>query len=319
MSLNAEVLYFLPEEQFVSYAAVALSVGAIYDHLITLDREMRSKWTLTQLLFFISRYLSDAILIYGAVSLTINTKTRNSDRFVHEYLHSTGLLTTTHRSCRHPFVAIAWGGIIAFWASQAITIVRVSSMYNHSRKIVILLVAMFLSEVIITAVFESFFDSTPPYTVVSGGVPVCLPASPPWWSNLFWISIITRETLMLGLSINKVIQSRQELWVNFQNSTPERPSLMFVLLRDSIFFSSMALVISIMNCVATFYLPYSADQICIAAATFGTQVFGSRLILNLREAYHRFVEDEYSEGRARTALPAIAFSLEATDVSLDIA
>ncbi|KAF4609488.1 hypothetical protein D9613_012340 [Agrocybe pediades] len=68
-----EISAILKQAETVSYVATALAVGAVYDHLITLDREIelvwkRTRWNVVQFLFLTSRYLSDAILIYGAIS-----------------------------------------------------------------------------------------------------------------------------------------------------------------------------------------------------------------------------------------------------------
>ncbi|KDR79351.1 hypothetical protein GALMADRAFT_137198 [Galerina marginata CBS 339.88] len=360
MSTDAEILHFLRDEQVVSYAAVALAAGAIYDQLVTLDREiqfvwMRSKWTITQSFFFINRFVGNAILMVSSMydhsrkiivilvttflsevilmavlvgllnsapsytSLTRNAEARSNNRFVGTSNIRSSFRALNYRRCQYPFVAILWGNIVAFWASQGITIVRISSMYNHSRTIVILLVAVFLFEVIGVCVLVGFSSSAPSYTIIAGGVPLCLPAPSPWWSKLFWISIITLEILMLGLSIDRGIRSRREVWVTAQYSTSGCPPFLYVLLRDSILYTFIALVVCVVNFVGLFYFSFSGAQIGVAVAGFSTQVLGGRLILNVREAYYRFIEEECGKGRERTALPPIAFAAEVADISHDIA
>jgi len=74
MSLDPTVAKGLSEQRSVSYVTVALVLIALYDHFITLDGEIqfiwrRSRWTFIELLFLVNRYLSDAILLYGTITL----------------------------------------------------------------------------------------------------------------------------------------------------------------------------------------------------------------------------------------------------------
>ncbi|KDR79353.1 hypothetical protein GALMADRAFT_1235823 [Galerina marginata CBS 339.88] len=217
------------------------------------------------------------------------------------------------RRCQYSFAAVTWGSIVAFWALQGIVILRISSLYDHSRKIIALLIAAFACEVIATSTLEAFsntqsyFDVRTPVENMS----LCLSSPSPWWSNLFWVSIIAFEVLILGLSVYRALQTPTEtcLFTRYPISGATRPSLLYVMMRDSILFPLIALIVSLVNFFGSIYFSVSGKQISIAVAGFMTQILGGRLILNLREAYYRRLEDEH-ESENITAVIPIAFAQE---------
>jgi len=191
---------------------------------------------------------------------------------------------------------------------QGIVVFRISSMYNHARRIIIILVIALVAEIIITCSLEAFSNSQPAYIRgTSGYLPICIPPLSPWWSNFFWISIIMFETLVLGLSIYMGVRSRREICGNPENSTLGHRPLLYVLLRDSILFPLLALFICFINFFGSMYFSFVDAEISIIVAGFTTQILGGRLVLNLREAYYRPFDDEYEMNQATRMVP-IAFT-----------
>ena len=91
-----------------------------------------------------------------------------------------------NRRCKDPKNVLYWGGTLAFWAMQGsnqfeyrycnvksddspgIVIIRISVMYEHSRKIIILLATCYALEVIPTTIIQIL--SAPPKNGVTSGV-----------------------------------------------------------------------------------------------------------------------------------------------------
>ncbi|KDR79359.1 hypothetical protein GALMADRAFT_154275 [Galerina marginata CBS 339.88] len=318
MSLESEIQHTFLDERLASFIAVGLAAVAIYDHVVTIGGEIqfvwaRWKWTLAQLMFLINRYLSNAILILGAVSLIKNGGVKNKHVRVSPYFaHGSPFITLIPYRCQDLIAAVAWGTIVAFWALQVIVILRISSMYNHSRKIIALLVIAFACEAIAASILERFSGTHPSSNAVDASaetVSRCLPSPSPWWSNLFWISIITYESLMLGLAIRRGLQSPEDmcLFSEYAASGASGVSLSQVLIRDSLLCPLVILTVCIVTFVGSMHFSLAGKQISIAVAGFVTHILGSRLALNLREIYYRLVEEVDDEGDIVLDLP-IAFA-----------
>ncbi|KAF8166002.1 hypothetical protein B0H34DRAFT_258847 [Crassisporium funariophilum] len=164
-----------------------------------------------------------------------------------------------------------WGNWAVLWSMQGIMIYRVSSMYYHSRKMICLLVSCFVVEIAITSTMQSL-----PYDVVfgSGHLTSCVEKVFPRWYRVFWTPIILFESLIFG-----------------------RKSLMYTLLRDSILFPFIALILCFLNVIGWGYFSFTTIVAIVAISGFMARLLGCRLILNLREAYYRPFEEELGQER----------------------
>ncbi|KAF9556886.1 hypothetical protein CPC08DRAFT_73379 [Agrocybe pediades] len=105
------------------------------------------------------------------------------------------------------------------------------------------------------------------------------------------------EIIILALSVRRGLQYRSTIWADNRTTISGRKSLIYILLRDSLLFPFVGLSICFLNFMGSIYFSFSATQICIIIAGFSTQILGSRLVLNLREAYYQPFEDEFSLDR----------------------
>ncbi|PPQ78463.1 hypothetical protein CVT25_011858 [Psilocybe cyanescens] len=203
-----------------------------------------------------------------------------------------------------------WPGEL--WWLFGIVIFRISSMFHHSRTIIIVLSTAFFTEVLSTTLIQAL--STPSgYSnteilifervlsrdaVGSQPFPLCATPLSAWWSNIFWVIVILYEIFLLSLSIFKAVQTRREVFALQKHSLTEGPSIMYILQRDSIIFPFASLAVCVANFIGSVYFSIFISQISLSVACFATHILGSRLILNLREAYYRPFDHEYSQAHS---------------------
>ncbi|EDR07788.1 uncharacterized protein LACBIDRAFT_327493 [Laccaria bicolor S238N-H82] len=114
---------------FQTYFQVAVTVAALYDHLITLDVE-RKKWSAVNVFFIINRYFGEALPLR---------------MFVQNLLHPlTSMLTAScafslvfQDSCKIASKVQGWGCHVLIWSMQAIMLYRICCLYKHSRKLMV--------------------------------------------------------------------------------------------------------------------------------------------------------------------------------------
>ncbi|PPQ75703.1 hypothetical protein CVT26_001744 [Gymnopilus dilepis] len=277
---SADTVHWLFVDRVYALIAVAVATCTIYDHITTLDEEIelvwkRRKWTLVQVFFFINRYTGGGLQIYTAFVLVRH------------------IAYNTEESCN--FLGILQGYLATLVAAtmQGIMVYRVSSMYNHQRSVIIMLASAFLSEIVALVVIQVIATDTPAgFPDPAPGVHLCKQDNMPTWTWVNWMPIALFEALVLILSLS--------LAIKYYNSTKHNPTAMhsfrnslgYILFRDSITFPLINVVICVANIFAWIHPPYLAGQIAFSFAVLAPCIIGSRLILNLREAYyHPFVEE----------------------------
>lgn len=252
----------------------------VYDHLTTLDLEVelvwkRPKWSLVQVLFLINRYVGDALQIFSAFVLVRH------------------IVMDTIASCNFINVLMGFLATIVMCAMQGIMSYRVSSMYNHNHTIVVVLVAALVLEVSLVILVQILTIGVhSPVPQPAPGVRLCAQDSFPSWMYTLWIPIIAFELLVLVLSLSLAVKYYQSVRLMRRINAKPPDSLPYILLRDSITFPFICLVICILNLISWIRLPYLVTQFTFAFAAFAPIILGSRLILNLREAYYQpFIEE----------------------------
>ncbi|EFI27807.1 hypothetical protein CC1G_14730 [Coprinopsis cinerea okayama7 len=213
-----------------------------------------------------------------------------------------------------------WLSMIGLWSMQGIIIHRIWCMYRRSKKILALLVCTFLAQVATSTTIialdkgSSFHDTL---TLSIGELNLCMfnwENSLPWyWAYLVFIiafdCIIFSLALVEGLRFYR--QSRGGARCARTGEIVRAPtvaaalrplfsdgSLLRVLLRDSILFPFLGLIISIFTLLAWIdVLPVQSTSIpLVLLSALASPVLGSRLVLNLRDAYYKPFADEVNSG-----------------------
>ncbi|KAF8967297.1 hypothetical protein BDZ97DRAFT_1804380 [Flammula alnicola] len=281
--MSAEQVKWWLADRALSFMAVSSATCVIYDHITTLDEEIelvwrRPKWSVVQVLYFINRYVGDGIELYSA------------------FVFARHIIQNTEKSCRLLNILNGYLVTLVLCSMQGIMMYRVSSMYTHNRKIIAVLVTAYVSELCaIISIMYSAYGAHQPVLDPAPGVHLCADASFPDWMYTIWIPIMFFELLVLCLSIALGVVHYRSMKVLRSLPSYERrnsSSLVFILLRDSITFPFIFLMLCVLNIISFKRLPYVVKLMTWVFPTFVPVIMGSRLILNLREAYYQPFAEE---------------------------
>ncbi|KAF9010774.1 hypothetical protein BDQ17DRAFT_1406070 [Cyathus striatus] len=282
-----DITQFTQEHQYKAQFQLAMAVVIIYDHLTTIDREVQFIWkkkkSLPQLLFIINRYIGDAVFIYATIVTVVLSPAIQNVSSQYIFVQTIGLE-------------------IVVWSMQGIMLHRISVMYGHSRKILFLMLSVYFCEIvtmiIITGIALSRFYVE---SVIIPDVATIQLAIIPSIISATWAISVIMEALLLILALCagfRYIVSRREIG----RLRSERPSLAFVLIRDSILFPLIALIAYTTTAFGWKFFAHPGGQISEAFSGCNACVLGPRLILNLREAYYRPFTDEYDQAAKEVLL-----------------
>ncbi|KAF9562758.1 hypothetical protein CPC08DRAFT_361381 [Agrocybe pediades] len=296
----------------IVYLATATCV--VYDHLTTLGDEIelvwqRQKWSPVQYLFLLNRYLGDATQIYAACVFIRHVQQGTQKVAVRRSFSSREYTSTRsdQLSSTGNLINLMLGYMVSavLCSMQGIMVYRISSMYNHRRDIIVLLGTALCLEMISIVIIPTVSEiKHTPIALPDTDVRFCTQNVFSHWMFTIWIPIILFESLVLGLALSlaliyhRTIEGVADLQEEmptaqvepFFETKPE--SLAYILLRDSITFPFICVSLCIANFVVWITQPYVIIQIAFAVAAFAPCIIGSRLILNLREAYYLpFVEE----------------------------
>jgi len=262
-----------------AYLTVATTTCTLYDHLTTFDEEIefvwkRPKWRVVQMLFFLNRYAGLALQICQSfVQVRHNVK-------------------NTFEGCNLFNVLNGYLVMISVCSMQGIMICRISSMYLHNRKIIALLGGSCVLEVGFLILIQCLAGSvTAPVPDPAPGLRLCTQNSIPSWMYTTLIPVVCFELLILILAILLAIKYYRSIKI-IQNSESPSVCLAYILLRDSITFPFIGVTLCLINLGTWIRLPYLDGQMAYTLASFAPCIIGSRLILNLREAYYQPFTEE---------------------------
>ncbi|PPR00710.1 hypothetical protein CVT24_000998 [Panaeolus cyanescens] len=279
---------------------LAMATAAIYEHVTTADQEHEFIWrrpnfNLVQCLFIVTRYLGNATLIHAAiVAVTFNDQSA--------------------QVCIRNMQIQGWLTCFVLWAMQGIMILRLAVMWRYNRMIIYVLSSAFAVEVVALSFIQGFASRTGTSTnKLRVHRATCEPNYPADWYFLMWLPILVFEGVMLITVIKRAM-----LMCPIRNPAVlkalrgEKPSLMQVMMRDSIMFPMVALFICVVNFLGWLVLPIWFARVAVTFSAFTARMLGSRLVLNLRDVYYRPFEDEYMH----TVLQPITFETDSSHGTL---
>ncbi|KAF5310026.1 hypothetical protein D9619_010283 [Psilocybe cf. subviscida] len=287
-----------------AYIYLAFCVAALYDHLTSLDLEVDFIWrrpkltSVAQLAFIVNRYLGDAVLIYIATVLILQARPEAVG-----HPHSKDLQCASLRQVS------VWGAAVVTWTMQAIMVTRINVMYRDSFVIKLVQYAFFAVEVVTMIIMTVFLPGNSE------------PSRSPDWYKWQWGPIISFEVLMLSLSIwAGYLHYRDYSLTTGGKSirpvfTDQGKTLAYVMMRDSILYPFIAMMLVVFNFAVWNTLPFTAAQVNTAIMVLAPRILGSRLILNLREVYYRPFGDEYSRDFTNTFRTPVHFAQGTTQIS----
>ncbi|KAH6904952.1 hypothetical protein BKA70DRAFT_1565366 [Coprinopsis sp. MPI-PUGE-AT-0042] len=300
-----------------------------YDHLTTLDQEIeliwRRKWSFTSFLFFIVRLFPLCVLTL--FNLSVQTRYVGEACFVHaggvsKCVPSPNMAKPNRYSSHELSVpllnAIRMQPAHTTCLTLVIIVKRVVCMYGGDKRVLcVLIVGLFIIATysLVLTILTSNLKSVVSRIQFTYTFETCIPllegSAPPWfWTFIYFIFAF--EALVFGLSLFQGIKFvREKRWQSRragerasasgssgmlrQILRKTRRDIAGVLLRDSILFPFINLIIATLNIMAwtTNILPYSATQSVRLLAAVSIPTLGGRLLLNLRDAYYKPFHEEY--------------------------
>ncbi|KAH6904895.1 hypothetical protein BKA70DRAFT_1294129 [Coprinopsis sp. MPI-PUGE-AT-0042] len=216
-------------------------------------------------------------------------------------------------SCPTFFRVQSWLSQVAMLAMNVIVVKRVVCMYSGDKKVLWALTITLSTLTVHGAILTVLMSDIPSVVARIQSThlyEVCEPfptESTPSWYWTFVIFMFVFEALVFGLALLQVVsfvRERRQTRRDWDGASmlghvwKTRRDLASVLLRDSILFPFINLIIATLNILvwAAELSPNSAESIRLVAAVT-VPMFGCRLLLNLRDIYYEPFREEYNLSR----------------------
>ncbi|KAG2341856.1 hypothetical protein BDR05DRAFT_964922 [Suillus weaverae] len=288
---------FIDSERICSYIIVASSAGVMYDWALTFGQEIELVWrqrcSLMTVLYLSVRYLG---ILYAVVQILANVPT----------------ISETDIGCLIMFVEMIWMSLVVYLILGVIIIARLNAMYQRSRKVLIILIAIFLAVYIAIGVLAAIGErhSSGEELILSGTYQCTVDKGD--GLLLFtttWILEIVWEVVTLCFAVWIAVKHFRELR-RYSAGGIIRDCFAVLMKTHVVYFVSSAAVFCFKFQFYYLYpkdpyspedqLYYSISQNLLIVQSF---VLGPRLILDVREYHATLVADSDAE----TATTSISF------------
>ncbi|PFH47895.1 hypothetical protein AMATHDRAFT_66576 [Amanita thiersii Skay4041] len=258
-----DLIQSLGDLQSTRYAELASSCIIVYDHLITLDREIdliwMSPWSTGKVLFILNRY-------YTLTSVLINNY---------------GLFGShlTNSICSHFYPWQGWTGLIACILAEAILQMRIYALYYLNKRLLVVMVTLFVACMASSAyVMGSVLSNIDAIAVNFSGWHVCLPLNVSSHFYAFWIPILFFETFLCILAIYRGFQTFKTDGSLFQSGR----RLVGILIRDSVMYFIVMCATYLTNLLVWVLARQTLLEIPIGFSVAFSCVLANRVVLNVR-------------------------------------
>ncbi|KAH7886201.1 hypothetical protein F5I97DRAFT_1226507 [Phlebopus sp. FC_14] len=244
--------------------------------------------SLVTVFYVVDRYLGDAVLLAGLYLCFTPSNSKQG----------------CFPRCLRLFQFRAWGTLAYSWATQAIMQLRIYAMYKRSKKVLLILVVSFFSEMAaIAVIIWRAIGPDSPLTVSSelypDRKPYCAFSGIDGSFTYLFIPVLCFESLLLFLAARVFIQHFRETRESHDTGAkhPRVNSFVRVLARDSLFyfFGNLAMCAVVMGLWQSITALYA--NICVPFVMLLEVLVGTRLVLNFRERYARGDQGPIVSGR----------------------
>ncbi|KAG9098023.1 hypothetical protein FS749_004909 [Ceratobasidium sp. UAMH 11750] len=263
--MTAHDVSFISNTRRTRNAALAAMVLLVYDHVITFDAEIElvwfKPWSWSKALFFWNRYGTFVILLFDTIVGVGGGPSNALSKFQ------------------------GWTGWLTNMTVEIIIQVRIAAMFSQDKRIIVPMVFLFFAQAIgMAAIIGSAFEKMEAVNELVPGFRACSLKGVPTRMYIYWATNLSFEGILFCLAVFKA-------WQNFAGRRGTRPTwsgprILNILIRDSILYFSVIFVTYVMNLVAWSTGGGSLYQLAIALAIALRASMGSRLLLNVREAYY---------------------------------
>ncbi|KAI0356920.1 hypothetical protein OH77DRAFT_1588791 [Trametes cingulata] len=268
-----QLLELHQDAQVVAFCAVAGYSWFLLDFIMLLPTEIQfvwtTKWNLSKLLFLWVRF-------FGIVLLTVNIAVT---------------LTGNHsvKVCEFYFYWEGTAGSLMLYSVEIILQLRIYAMYHKNKWLALFNAAFFFSEITVMLIVYNYGISVGTTLATPPGLTGCYGITTSYLFSI-WIPGLIFEMWLVVLAIWKAIErAREGIVVNGQ-----RLDLLALLIRDNVIYFVVIALGLLTNTIMWFAAPDGLAPAAVSLSHASMIVSGTRLLLNLFEAFHRRVH------RART-------------------
>ncbi|KAF8841961.1 hypothetical protein BDN67DRAFT_1010221 [Paxillus ammoniavirescens] len=320
--MEAELVTILDELRVARLCHVSAAVIVLYDHILSLDQEVDLIWkrpdSLVSMLYFLNRYVGDAIIILSAalnvsttfsvkvgviVLLLIDQELTSGPRRTFDFFCLMGILTTTiimefFISCSILLNFEIWGPFFLSWCTQVIMQLRIYAMYMKSWKISTATAIFFAMEIAgVSYIVATNFDTIVTYTHEPiPGMYMCSSSPLGKGFTAAFIPVFCFELLLFFLAAYVAYKHMAQT----RNVSGSRRLLttMSMLVRHSTVYFFVGMSGCAIAVAMHMTLPALNTETVNPFLVATTIIVGSRLVINTREFYSHSEEDEIWSGRS---------------------
>ncbi|CAE6520592.1 unnamed protein product [Rhizoctonia solani] len=277
-----EIAQFLYNNQRTRYASLASFVLLVFDYVITVVPEFKP-WTWSKALFLWNRYGTFIILLFDTI-VALGGGPTDAVSIASSLGQSVPTLTIL-RYCLHWQKFQGWTGWLTNMTVEVIILVRIAAMYAQDKRVIYPVLALFFAQATgMAAIIGTSFAKMKASHEYVPGFHICTLLGVPQGMYVYWATNLAFETVLFALALYKAYQHvsrRRGLRPSWSG-----PRILSVLVRDSILYFLVIFVTYIMNLVSWSTGGAGIYQLAIALAISLRASMGSRLLLNVREAYY---------------------------------
>ncbi|KIK52142.1 hypothetical protein GYMLUDRAFT_251491 [Collybiopsis luxurians FD-317 M1] len=273
------------------YSSLSAGIIVVFDHLLTLDREIDLVWkksrSLGKFLFIVNRYyalsavvvnnyfllspnLTDQVSLFSGYSLNAVEHACSSDS------HGTIILNS---SCIRFYYWQGYSGAITCMIAESILQMRLYALYSLDKRILYLMIVSFILSTVASITIVNFIlANLQAATRLIPGFSFCFPVVIPPYFYALWIPMLAFETVLFALAAFQGFRTHRR-----SNSPSHYGEPLFrILIRDSVIYYVM-LFATYLTCVLVTVINRKFFEVPIPFALALSCVFGNRTILNVRE------------------------------------
>ncbi|KAH9919476.1 uncharacterized protein BXZ73DRAFT_52492 [Epithele typhae] len=263
----------------IRYAELASTMIILFDHVLTLDQEIRLVWnaqrSLGKALFLLNRYYALVIVLFNNYVL-FNTNVLTS---------SVSGCTCSSHACLLWFRWQGVTGVLMFIIAEFILQLRLYALYLGNKRVVavstfISLAAAASSAYVVGRALSLTTDSCDSLAVrlPLGASTVCVPFGLPDDFYAFWIPMLISECVLCGLALYRGLQRYRTDGALILSGR----GIIEILVRDSVYYFLILFATYLMNAIIFLTRPDSEFEIPIGFAVALSVVMSNRLCLNVR-------------------------------------
>ncbi|KAJ6510275.1 hypothetical protein C8R47DRAFT_790223 [Mycena vitilis] len=268
--MDSAVLHILRSFQSTRLAAVGSATVLLYDHLITIDREIdlfwRKDWSFLKCVFIFHRYLGLAGVLVELYAILSPRVTDAVSLFWFQWE--------------------MWGYTVVVLTSELVLMLWIFVIYKRDRRVLWALGVLFVAQLtsVVVILVKSFALLQVTASIIPGNKFCSLHHEPQFYS-WYWLPILVYNSAILALFIAKGTES-------FRSSKIPHLSRLHEVYRASFVNFLAIFVVYLVCCVLWIAGDFSLSQIPTGFALSFSITNSTRLLINIRQAYYAQEEAE---------------------------